>query len=67
MDGQVQYFVIFKPQKGETSPAFSFMDKVTMDQALGKNIIQKSYVVPAKQIHTPEEVVQLLQRFKDGK
>lgn len=67
MDGKVQYFVIYKPQQGELTPAYSFMDEETMEQAMNQAIIAKAFVVPYKQIHSKEEVLELLERYKTEK
>ena len=59
---KITYFVIFNHQEGEITPAYSFMDKFSLEQASGQGIVKKAVIVPTK-LYTHEEVQELLSKY----
>jgi len=59
---KITYFVIFNHQEGEITPAYSFMDKDSLQRASGQNIVKKAVIVPTK-LYSHTEVQELLQKY----
>lgn len=59
---KITYFVIFNHQEGEITPAYSFMDKFSLEQASSQGIVLKAVIVPTK-LYTHEEVQELITKY----
>jgi len=61
MAEEMRYFVTFKPQSSaEITPAYSILTKDQLDKMMRQNIVNKSLVIPHKEIYSPADVKRYL-------